>query len=61
MLPLSHLCEELAEQRRMRGHSKRLADDLAAGGCRPPAAKKPKKSGGGGGGGNGKWDLSGWC
>jgi hypothetical protein len=41
MGPIKHLCEELVEQRRMRASNKRLADDLAAGGC---ASKKAKRS-----------------
>ena len=50
MNPIKHLCEELIEQKSMRGMNKRLADDLAADGCVPKAAKKAKRGGGGGGG-----------
>jgi hypothetical protein len=56
MLPLSHICQELDEQRRMCGHNKRLADDLAAGGCSAAGSsqsRKKAKKGGGSGGGSG--------
>jgi hypothetical protein len=66
MLPLSHICGELIEQRRMCGANKRLADDLAAGGCgraggsggsgSSGSKKKARKGAAGGGGGGGCFD-----
>ncbi len=53
MLPLSHLCGELVEHRSMCEAHKRLADDLAAGGCHVSQPKKKARKGGGGGAGSG--------
>ena len=50
MLPLSHLCGELVEHRSMCEAHRRLADDLAAGGCHVSQPKKKARKGGGGGG-----------
>ena len=64
MNPIRHLCEELIEQKSMRTANKRLADDLAAGGCAPPVVKKQKRGGGRGSAGHASSsydDVDGWA